>query len=60
MCSNISTETTRSKRTSAGISSAFTSQVTTSRLRRLRAVACASMCRFCEREFDTAVIRALG
>ena len=36
------------------------SQVITSRLASPRAAACASMCAFCEREFDTVVIRERG
>ena len=54
MCSNISTETTRSKRRSS--TSSFTSAVTTSTLAGARA----SIHSRCKREFETAVIRAAG
>ena len=58
MCSNISTETTRSN--VARGANTFMSAVTTRRLRRPRAAASASMKARCECELETAVIRARG
>ncbi len=59
MCSNISTETTRSKGPPAG-AKVFMSQVTMVRLARPSRRASPSMCSFWVRELETPVIRARG
>jgi hypothetical protein len=58
MCSNISTDTTRSKRSS--VVKSFMSAVTTRTLPSCRRSALASMNRRCECEFETAVMRLFG
>ena len=58
-CSNISTDTQRSK-AAGGSSSALTSQVTTRTLCRPRSRQRASIQARCEAELDTAVMRARG
>ena len=59
MCSNISTDTTRSKRP-AVMSKSFMSQVTMVRLAKPRRCASASMNAFWVRECDTPVMRECG
>jgi hypothetical protein len=59
MCSNISTDTQRSK-LDAGNSSRFTSQVMTRTLAKPRSRHCASMKARCGAELETAVMRAFG
>jgi len=59
MCSNISTDTQRSK-APGGSSSRLTSQVSTRTFDKPRSAQRASMNWRCGTEFDTAVMRAFG